>query len=268
MNPENYWKYTSRPEDLLIPSPIHKVLSSIAKYQVRALLMGGQACILYGASELTRDIDFAILASPGNLSQLASALALLEARVIAVPPFELEYLNRGHAVHFRCSVPEAAGWRVDIMTRMRGVDSFSDLWHRRTTVTAADGTRCDLMSLPDLIQAKKTQRDKDWPMIRRLVEADYFAGLASATDANIRLWLAQLRTPELLIEVAAANPQLCRSLEPSRPLLRFAAEGDEAAVSKSLAEEEIAEREADRMYWKPLKAELEQLRHQHLRDQK
>jgi len=70
MNPENSWKYTSRPEVLLIPSPTRKVLFSIAKNQVRALLMGGQACILYGASELTRDIDFVIHASPVNLSQL------------------------------------------------------------------------------------------------------------------------------------------------------------------------------------------------------
>jgi hypothetical protein len=31
------------------------------------------------------------------------------------------------------------------------------------------------MGLPDLVQAKKTQPDKDWPMIRRLVEVNYFA---------------------------------------------------------------------------------------------
>jgi len=33
---------------------------------VRALLMGGQACVLYGAAELSRDIDFAIVASPAS----------------------------------------------------------------------------------------------------------------------------------------------------------------------------------------------------------
>lgn len=54
MNRKNYWKYTSRPKDLLIPSPTRKVPSSIAKCQVHALLMGGQACILFGGSELIR----------------------------------------------------------------------------------------------------------------------------------------------------------------------------------------------------------------------
>jgi hypothetical protein len=39
----------------LIPSPIRKVLSSIQTSRVKALLMGGQACVLYGAAEFSRD---------------------------------------------------------------------------------------------------------------------------------------------------------------------------------------------------------------------
>jgi len=35
----------------LIPNPIRRVLSSIREHRVRALLMGGQACVLYGAAE-------------------------------------------------------------------------------------------------------------------------------------------------------------------------------------------------------------------------
>ena len=31
-------------------------------HRVRALLMGGQACVFYGAAEFSRDTDFAILA--------------------------------------------------------------------------------------------------------------------------------------------------------------------------------------------------------------
>lgn len=36
-------------------------------HRVRALLMGGQACVWYGAAEFSRDTDFAILAEPANL---------------------------------------------------------------------------------------------------------------------------------------------------------------------------------------------------------
>ena len=39
-------------------------------HHVRALLMGGQACVFYGAAEFSRDTDFAILADAANLARL------------------------------------------------------------------------------------------------------------------------------------------------------------------------------------------------------
>ena len=83
----------------MIRNPILKVLSSIQTHRVRALLMGGQACVFYGAAEFSRDTDLAILASPENLTRLQKALKDLKAEVIAVPPFEMKYLRKGtHSV--------------------------------------------------------------------------------------------------------------------------------------------------------------------------
>lgn len=228
--------------------------------RVRALLMGGQACVFYGAAEFSRDTDLAIVADAANLARLRRALADLEADVIAVPPFEARFLRRGHAVHFRCRHPHAPRMRVDVMAKMRGVDTFDKLWKRRTTIELADGTRCDLLSLPDLVQAKKTQRDKDWPMIRRLVEAHYFEHIAAPTPPQVRFWLRELRTPELLIALARRQPALCRRLAAKRALLADAVRGDEPGLARALIEEESAERAQDRQYWLPLRAELEQLR--------
>lgn len=115
--------------------------------------MGGQACVFYGAAEFSRDTDLAILANSENLTKLKNALEDLQATEIAVPPFEAKYLRKGHAIHFRCHHPEAAGMRIDVMTKMRGVDSFLKLWGRRTTLSIDDGT-IELMSLPDLVQAQ------------------------------------------------------------------------------------------------------------------
>lgn len=226
--------------------------------------MGGQACILYGAAEFSRDIDFAILASKENLAQLGSCLDDLEAQVIAVPPFSLDYLERGHAIHFRCATPEAAGLRVDVMTKLRGVDEFEMLWQRRHTILSDDGAELHLMSLPDLVKAKKTQRDKDWPVIRRLVEADYFANEGQHTSEQVEFWLREMRTPELLIEIASARPDITSAVEEVRPLLKLASAGAEALLADALLDEEKEEREADRAYWHPLKAELEQLRRDRL----
>jgi hypothetical protein len=223
--------------------------------------MGGQACVFYGAAEFSRDTDFAILADNDNIARLRTALNELHARVIAVPPFELKYLKRGHAIHFRCHHPDTFGMRVDIMSKMRGVDLFPKLWQRRTTIELPDGLKCDLLSLPDLVTAKKTQRDKDWPMIRRLVEADYFQNRDNPNSTRIHFWLRELRTPALLIEVAAAFPRQVRTAASMRPLLAAAVAGNVSQLEIALHDEESAERERDKLYWSPLRKELENLRH-------
>jgi hypothetical protein len=222
--------------------------------------MGGQACVLYGAAEFSRDTDLAVLASAANLARLRVVLRDLQAHVVAVPPFDVRYLRRGHAVHFRCEDPSAAGLRIDVMTVMRGVARFSDLWRRRMTVELAGGPRCHLMSLPDLVRAKKTQRDKDWPMIRRLVEAHYFEHRGRPMRTHISFWMRELRTPTLLMEAVTRWPDL-RGPRGRRRILALARQGNEPELVAALAEEERREREADAAYWRPLRAELEALRH-------
>jgi hypothetical protein len=230
--------------------------------RVRALLMGGQACVFYGAAEFSRDTDLAVVADAANFARLRRALDDLQADPIAVPPSELKFLRRGHAIHFRCRHPEALRMRVDVMSKMRGVDPFPKLWKRRTTIELPDGTLCDLLSLPDLVQAKKTQRDKDWPMIRRLVEAHYFQHHDHPNAQQIRFWLQELRTPELLVEAARNHPAVCRRIIPTRPLLSHAQVEEIEHLQKALNIEESVERERDRQYWLPLRAELERLRHE------
>jgi hypothetical protein len=227
--------------------------------------MGGQACVFHGAAELSRDTDFAILADTANLRRLQKALDELQAQVIAVPPFELKYLRKGHAVHFRSSHPEAFGLRIDVMSRMRGVAPFAMLWRRRITVTFSDGDVYEMLSVPDLVRAKKTQRDKDWPMIRRLLEADVVARRDAPTQNDLRFWLLELRTPALLLEFAQLYPELARRLLPKRSLLAMALLGNLEALERALLEEELEERQRDRSYWLPLKKEIEALRHQEMR---
>ena len=222
--------------------------------------MGGQACVFYGAAEFSRDTDLAVFANSENLARLDKALKALRAEVIAVPPFESRYLRKGHAVHFRCHVAEAEGMRVDVMTKMRGVDSFSKLWRRRTTI-AIDDAKLELMALRDLVQAKKTQRDKDWPMVRRLVEVNYFANRENPTSEQVRFWFLELRTPELLNELASAQGRIPADLCRKRSLLKLVASQKKSLLKDALLEEETKEREADRRYWSPLRKELEALRH-------
>ena len=57
----------------MIPNPILKVLSTLSCHMVRHLLIGGQACVLYGAAEFSRDCDLVILADSENLRNLQCA---------------------------------------------------------------------------------------------------------------------------------------------------------------------------------------------------
>lgn len=243
-------------------NPIPRVLSTLFTTQTRALLMGGQACILYGAAEFSRDIDLAILISPENLDHLRAALSALQAEPFFFPRLTEEVLRRGHACHFRCHAPEAEGLRIDVMGRWRGVGNFSELWERRVELNLPEVGRVAVMAVGDLVKSKKTQRDKDWPMIRRLLEVDFYRHGLDASEAKVRFWLAECRTPEILQTLAENYPEFTREMTGQRPLLSAIIAKDMISVAHMLREEEDQERELDRQYWTPLKQELERWRRQ------
>lgn len=88
---------------------------------MRSLLMGGQACVLYGGAEFSRDTDLVIMSDVANLARLRTAVADLAAHPIAVPPFEKRFLDEGLAIHFRCRATGVEGMRLDVMSRVRGL---------------------------------------------------------------------------------------------------------------------------------------------------
>ena len=230
----------------MIPTPIQTVLSIFRKHGVRALLMGGQACVFYGAAQISKDVDFVLPEDDENFGRMQRALDELKAGRIAVPPFDPAILARGHAVHFRCQHPAAEGLRVDVMTRLRDLAAFEILWERRNVFGEPNGETFDLLSVPDLVRAKMTQRDKDWPVIRLLVEIHYAERHSEPTPFRVDFWLRELRSPKLLIEVAASNREMARKLEAERPLLALALANEEAALADALHAEERSLRQRDR----------------------
>jgi hypothetical protein len=63
----------------------------------------------------------------------------------------------GLAVHFRCWHPDALRVHVDVMSRMRGVAPFQELWNRRTTFHVGD-EMIAMLSLPDLVTGAPLMR--------------------------------------------------------------------------------------------------------------
>ena len=123
-----------------------------------------------------------------------------------------------------------------------------------------NGLTVDVIGLSDLVVSKKTQRDKDWPMIRRLMEVSYLGGTSRPAPTEARFWLRELRTPVLLVEAVHRFRTAAREIVAERPLLDAATARDKVRLEEALTAEEAMERELDRAYWAPLRAELEQLR--------
>ncbi len=227
---------------------------------VQALLMGGQACVFYGAAQVSRDVDLVLLSDAANYERLRQALRVLDARRIAVPPFDPEVLARGHAVHFRCAAPGVEDLRIDIMTRLRDLPGFAALWERRTTIADEAGAEYHLLSIPDLVAAKKTQRTKDWPIIELLVTIHYGENSTTPRPDWVNFWLLEARTSELLQELVRRFPDQAREQSMRRPLLDLAVSGATERLREALDAEVRAEQARDRAYWDPLKAELETFR--------
>jgi hypothetical protein len=222
--------------------------------------MGGQACILYGAAEFTRDVDLAVAVNPANLKRLTRALHDLKAEQIYFPSLSAGVLRRGHACHFRSLLPGLHRLRIDVMAKMRGVDPFGKLWKRREEIQLPGVGNLPVLSLPDLVLAKKTQRDKDWPMIRRLIEADVARAPRNPKPSQVSFWLRECRTLEILRDLGRRYSALAKPIAAKRPALRAAMKGDAPRAAKLLRAEEDRERERDRRYWAPLRTELEKWR--------
>jgi hypothetical protein len=218
--------------------------------------MGGQACILYGAAEFSRDVDVAVAADEKNLTRLRRALAELKAEPVFVPALSPEVLLQGHACHFRVKAPQARGIRIDVMSVMHRCGSFEELWRRRRRLKLPGIGSVNVLHLRDLVQAKKTQRDKDWPMVRRLVEADFAHRATRSAKNQILFWLSEARNPEFLMELCRQYPRWARRVAKNRPAVRHGLKGKRDLVEKALRDEEEALRSADRAYWQPLRAQL------------
>jgi len=229
--------------------------------------MGGQACVLYGGAEFSRDLDLAIEADEASLEKVREALEQLGAEQVFFPELTSDFLQRGHACHFRAHATGAEGVRIDLMSKMRGCPDFPKLWERRAIVDAPKLGEIPVLSLSDLVRAKKTQREKDWPMIRRLIEADMLRSGDNPLPGQIKFWMQECRTPHLLVDLARRDPDLCRKVSATRPLLERALAANTKELERDLRDEEAREREADRAYWRPLKQELEEWRRARRKDE-
>ncbi len=144
------------------------------------------------------------------------------------------------------------------ITQHLGFD-VSDAIKNLQLLNAAIGTY-ELLGIEDLVKAKKTHQDKDWPMIRRLVDSHYDQNRDEPNDDRVCFWLRESRTPEVMIRVAAEHPKLLKEILKERPPFVETLEASRTALLHELEKEQLKEKEIDQIYWQPLMKELEAMR--------
>lgn len=122
---------------------LRDVFRSLHKHDVRYVVIGGIAAILYGVPRATFDLDILIEATPENAQQLLDAL--LEAGLATTELTTAEQVLAHEITIFQDRV------RIDVQTVTPGID-FAEAWSRRQ-VMDYQGRTFNLVSREDLINS-------------------------------------------------------------------------------------------------------------------
>jgi hypothetical protein len=146
-----------------------KLVRTLAGEQVAFVLVGGVAATAHGSSRSTLDLDICYARDKANLKRLVSALAPLHPSLRGGPaglPFlwDAETLRRGLNFTLTTDLGD-----LDLLGEMSGVGGYDQVRPSSVNKTLF-GVECAVLSLPDLIAAKRAAgRTKD---LEALVELE------------------------------------------------------------------------------------------------
>lgn len=140
------------------PAPLdpERIIRTLAKHQVRYVLIGALAARLQGFPRVTADADVTPARDKENLPRLAAALRELDARIFTEPvpeglPFDCSPRMLGRAELW--NLVTSAG-RLDVAFRPSGTTGYDDLARRAVHFTVYG---VDLLAahLEDIIRSKE-----------------------------------------------------------------------------------------------------------------
>lgn len=236
--------------------------------RVRYLIIGGQAAILYGAAHFSQDLDLWIEPSDVNVGRFVDALQSLKARFHKLtPPMTGPFLRRGHGFHFL--IPLRGGTvYLDAMGRPPRVGGFQTAWKRSVRMPTPWG-ELPVVSIPDLVELKKTNRPADYDVITRL-SMIRLGQVEAPRPALLRWALGHVFRVEDLLEVLLRFGNQVGPIPPGMSWIRDwkarLIRGDRPtptqidAVARKLGAKAQRLQALGRRYWLPLIDELRRLR--------
>ena len=240
--------------------------------KVRYLLISGQATVLYGASTFSEDLDIWLYPQHANVQRFIKALRTLRARYYKLtPPLTLSYLRKGHGFHFTLPAEDGTDWYLDVMGVPPRSPAFNVAWRRSIRMETPWGM-VPVVSVPDLVELKKTQRLEDYAVISRLVVALMNRSRLRPSHRLAR-WAAQnVFSLASLIELIQQQPwvmtswghgmtglqtfgsRIVNGKQPGRTL--------ERRIEREMLNCMTTYQAADRRYWRRIITELKKLRAQ------
>jgi hypothetical protein len=190
----NLWKAPALQDSNFMQTPLEFLdlfRAELRAAGIRFAITSGMACIRYGLQQTTKDSDWIV--SAAELRQLRGLLERCEHRL---PPWVVQYRPI-----FGAPLEPAwldGGWSTHIFIRTvgGGPDHHLDFFCRppRAAAWRHDSEEADFADRDTVTRMKKTDRDKDWPIVGGLAAQAFARGEPAALlhlrDASLlrRAW--------------------------------------------------------------------------------
>jgi hypothetical protein len=140
---------------------LKQLLERLADADIEFVIVGGFAAVLHGSTLVTRDLDVCTVLTDVTVAKLRKILADLTP-VHRVGGGRLSFLtNPDPGIELENLYLETDAGAIDFLTSITGIGDFQRVRSGAVEVELF-GRRCLVMSLPDLIAAKRAMgRDKD-----------------------------------------------------------------------------------------------------------
>ena len=177
---------------------------------LRAILSGGQAVVLHRLAIMSKDGDWIIRENDETMHHILSVLEGYGAHYRFGVPLDIRWLSAGWSSHLEF-IYEGLRVRTDFVSRPPRLtaERLETLWNEQEEYEVPH------LDPVDLIETKKTNREKDYAVIGEL---------ARIADAPIDK-LKYSRSARELIELAERYPQQVATLISTRPVLKAITDG-------------------------------------------
>ncbi|MBI2266641.1 MAG: hypothetical protein HYU64_16000 [Armatimonadetes bacterium] len=131
--------------------------------RLRAILSGGQAVVLHRLALMSKDGDWILLEDDETMGHILSVLESFGATYRFGAPLDIRWMSGGWSAHFEFTY-QGIRVRTDFITRPPRLtaDRIERLWRDKA------GQPAPFLDVSDLIETKKTNREKDYAVIGEL----------------------------------------------------------------------------------------------------